>query len=238
MRRDPTRVAGVQARPIGRFVRFGDMPTSRLEAFTDGVFAIIGTLLIFSIQVPHISGDPSIELPRLLINMLPKFLSYALSFGVVSVWWVAHHHLMALVARTDRGLLWLNCFFLLWLAAIPFPTSLLGDYPNQRISVVCYGGVMAMAGLSFSLMRCYVFYIAGLSVDGLDPKLVRRAMMKSALNPGLHVVAVLVAWIDVRASLVFFAAIPLLFMIPTGLEQAGRYSPQAPNENGVQGDTV
>jgi uncharacterized membrane protein len=124
------------------------MPTTRIEAFSDGVFAIIITLLILTIQVPQIKGpDPAPALARSLAGMAPKFMSYALSFAIVCIWWVAHHHFFALLTKSDRGLLWLNSLFLFWLASVPFPAALLGDYPNQRIAVVCYGAVMALAVL-------------------------------------------------------------------------------------------
>src|SRR5262245_45631100 len=98
-------------RPLGRLFRVGEMPTGRIEAYSDGVFAIVSTLLILSVQVPHLRGDPSRELPRALVGMTPHVLSFALSFGIVSVWWVAHHYFFALLARSDRGLLWLNNLF-------------------------------------------------------------------------------------------------------------------------------
>src|SRR5207302_11372184 len=99
-------------RPSRRLFRVGEMPTSRIEAFTDGVFAIVITLLILSIQVPQIAGrDPSEALVRSLAGLVPKFLSYALSFAIVCVYWVAHHHLFALLSKSDRGLLWLNSLF-------------------------------------------------------------------------------------------------------------------------------
>jgi uncharacterized membrane protein len=103
---------------------------------------------------------------------------------------VAHHHFVALLAKSDRGLLWLNSLFLSWLAFVPFPTARLGDYPNQRVAVVCYGAVMTLAGLSISWMRFYAFYIGKLIVAALDRTLLKRAMLKSAMNPLLHLIAV------------------------------------------------
>jgi len=195
------------------------MPTSRIEAFSDGVFAIVITLLILSIQVPPIKGDPGRVLGGALLGMIPKFLSYTLSFGIICIWWVAHHHLYILIAKTDRGLLWLNSLFLFFLASVPFPTALLGDFPRQRVAVVAYGAVMALAGLSFSSMRFYAFYIGKLTIPGIDRTLLKRAMLKSALNPTLHVIAVALAWVNTTASLVLYVAIPLLFFIPTRLER-------------------
>src|SRR5258706_4122462 len=204
---------------LGLF-RVGEMPTTRIEAFSDGVFAIIITLLILTIQVPQIQGpDPAPALARSLAGMAPTFLSYALSFAIVCIWWVAHHSFFALLTKSDRGLLWLNSLFLFCLASVPFPAALLGDYPNQRIAVVCYGVVMALAGLSFSTMRFYAFYVGKLIIPDLDRGLLRRAMMKSAMNPLLHLIAVLLAWVNLKVALALYVAIPLLFFLPTKLER-------------------
>ena len=205
---------------LNRLFRTGELPTARIEAFSDGVFAIVCTLLILTIQVPRLSGDVGRELPRALLALTPNVLSFALSFGIVSVWWAAHRHFFALLARSDRGLLWLNNLFLFWLASVPFPTSLLGDYPRQRLAVVCYGAVMTLAGVSFTTMRYYAFYVARLAVPGLDPGRMREAMRKSVLNPVLHLLAVLLAWVNPAISLVLYAGIPLLFFIPSALERA------------------
>jgi uncharacterized membrane protein len=126
------------------------MPTSRIEASSDGVFAIIITLLVLEIHVPQVQGqDISGALEHSLLAMAPKFLSYILSFVIVCIWWVAHHHLFHILKRSDRGLLWLNSLFLLWLAFIPFPTALMGDFPGTRLAVMGYGTVTTLAGVSF-----------------------------------------------------------------------------------------
>jgi uncharacterized membrane protein len=197
------------------------MPTSRIEAFSDGVFAIVITLLIFSIQVPQIPDSVGRVLGPTLLAMLPKVLSYSLSFGIVCVWWVAHHHLFILLRKSDRGPLRLNSLFLFWLASVPFPTAMLGDYPRERIAVVCYGAVMTLAGLSFSVMRFYAFYIGKLASGSVEEHLMQRTMIKSAMNPVLHLVAVLLAWVDMRISLFLYAGIPVMFFVPTKLERLG-----------------
>jgi len=166
------------------------MPTSRIEAFSDGVFAIIVTLLVLEIHVPQVQGqDISAVLERSLLAMAPKFLSYILSFVIVCIWWVAHHHLFHILERSDRGLLWLNSLFLLWLAFIPFPTALMGDFPGVRLAVMCYGAVTTLAGVSFCLMRYYVFYVGKLVDERIDRRLLKLAMMRSVMNPVLHCIA-------------------------------------------------
>lgn len=207
-------------RPRGLF-RVGAMSTGRIEAFSDGVFAIVITLLVLEFRVPQVKG-PEIgpELARGLLALVPKFLSYVLSFSIVCIWWVAHHHLFHLIRKSDRGLLWLNSLFLLWLAFIPFPTAMLGDYPGEPIAVMCYGVVMTLAGVAFSSMRYYAFYVGSLVDESIDRELLRRAMIKSALNPVLHFCAVLSSLVDVKIALALYVLLPLLFFIPSRLDRA------------------
>jgi uncharacterized membrane protein len=196
------------------------MPTSRIEAFSDGVFAIIVTLLVLEIHVPQVQDkDISAALGRSLLIMAPKFLSYILSFVIVCIWWVAHHHLFHILKRSDRGLLWLNSLFLLWLAFIPFPTALMGDFPGERVSVMCYGTVTTLAGVSFCLMRYYAFYVAKLVDQRIDRHLFKLAMLRSALNPVLHSIAVLLAFVDTRFSIALYIILPLMFFVPSKLER-------------------
>ncbi len=99
----------------------------------------------------------------------------------------------------------------------------MGDYPNQRIAVMSYGAVMALTGLSFSWMRCYTFFDCRLTRDGIDRMLIKRAMLKSVLNPILHTIALLLALVDTRLAIGLYVAIPVLFFIPSNLErQASR----------------
>jgi uncharacterized membrane protein len=196
------------------------MPTSRIEAFSDGVFAIIITLLVLEIHVPQVRGtDISGALGRSLILMAPKFLTYILSFALVCIWWVAHHHLFNVLTKSDRGLLWLNNLFLLWLAFIPFPTALMGDFPGERIAVMGYGIVTTLAGVSFSFMRYYAFYLAKLVNEQIDRRLLNSAMLKSALNPILHAIAVLLALLDTRLAIALYIILPLMFFVPSKLER-------------------
>ncbi len=195
------------------------MPTSRIEAFSDGVFAIIITLLVLEIHVPQMQGTYiSAALTASLMAMAPKFLTYILSFLIVCVWWVAHYHLFHVLKRSDRGLLWLNSLFLLWLAFIPFPTALLGDFPGERIAVMGYGAITTLAGISFTFMRYYAFYPAKLVDESIDPRLLKSAMIKSIWNPVLHSIAVLLAFVDTRLSIALYIILPLMFFIPSKLE--------------------
>jgi uncharacterized membrane protein len=196
------------------------MPTSRIEAFSDGVFAIIITLLVLEIHVPQVQGQNiSAALERSLLAMAPKFLSYILSFVFVCIWWVAHHHLFHILKRSDRGLLWLNSLFLLWLAFIPFPTALMGDFPGARLAVMGYGTIATLAGVSFCLMRYYAFYVGKLVDERIDRHLLKLAMIRSIINRVLHSIGVLLAFADTRLSITLYIVLPLMFFVPSKLER-------------------
>jgi len=130
---------------------------NRVEAFSDGVFAIIVTLLVLEIKVPHIDlHDNSGELFKSLIGLFPKFISWIISFFTVCVIWVNHHRLFKIFHIFNHGLFWWNAILLMWCSFIPFPTAVLGDYPNNQTAVLLYGIVMMLMALTFSLMRIYV----------------------------------------------------------------------------------
>jgi uncharacterized membrane protein len=204
------------------------MSTSRIEAFSDSIFAVVLTLLVLEVHVPQVDdSDVSHELAHRVLSMAPKFLAYGLSFVIICVWWVAHHHLFRVLARSDRGLLWINCLFLLWLSFIPFPTAMIGDYPKEAFAVMSYGAVMTLAGLSFCLMRYYTFFGADLVDQRIDKSLLKRAMLRSALNPLLHAIAVAIAPLSTRAAIVLYAILPVVFFVPSGLERHSLPKPAA-----------
>ena len=203
-------------------LRSGTMSAARIEAFSDGVFAIVITLLVFQIQVPKLTGPNISEaLAASLWAMRPKFLSYAMSFTIVCIWWVAHHQFFHLLRRSNRGLLWSNSVFLFWLAFIPFPTALLGDYPGERLPVMCYAAAMGLAGVSFSWMRYYSFFVTDLARDGLDRRQMTRATIKSALNAILHFCALMLALVNTTIAIALLIIIPLMFLRQSKLELEG-----------------
>ena len=208
-------------RPLRGLLSSGNLTTNRIEAFSDGVFAIVVTLLVLEIHVPQVHGaGVSSQLAAALIALIPKCLSYVMSFSIVSIYWVSHHQLFAVVKKTDRGLLWLNSLFLLWLAFIPFPTGLLGEYPHERLAVMVFGGVMAATGLSFALLRWYAFVPGRLIGEQIGKELIRHSIRRSLLSPVLYLLATLLALVSTAAAITLFAAIPLLYFVPGRLERA------------------
>ena len=121
------------------------MDKSRLEAFSDGIFAVVITLLVLDIKLPPgISYD---KLPSALYDLLPKVLSYVLSFSVVGVYWAFHHFSLSQLRRVDGTLVFLNLLLMLLVTFMPFPTILLGEYPMTAIPLVIYGASLVTSNL-------------------------------------------------------------------------------------------
>ncbi len=129
------------------------LSTNRLEAFSDGVFAVAITLLVLNLQIPQLATVS--ELVPKLGALWPKLLSYALSFVIVGIYWVAHHNTFHYIKRSDRNLLWLNILLLLCIVFLPFPTALLGQYPEQQVSVIIYAGTLVLTGLVLQALWWY-----------------------------------------------------------------------------------
>ena len=123
------------------------MGKNRLEAFSDGVIAIIITIMVLELKVPH---DPDF---RALIPLWPVFMSYVLSFVYVGIYWNNHHHLFQAVRVIDGGILWLNLHLLFWLSLLPFVTAWMGESGVATVPVAAYGIVLLMCAVSYALLE-------------------------------------------------------------------------------------
>ena len=141
---------------LGRFKQ-GRLRLTRIEAFSDGVFAIIVTLLVLELKVPALKEHASAaELAHQLVELLPKFLSWLISFIIVCKFWLNHHHVLGLARHADYAMVWLNSIFLLGQSFIPFPTAVVGEYPNNRLAVSLFGCVFALNTLLFMALYAYI----------------------------------------------------------------------------------
>ena len=129
------------------------MSKNRVEALSDGVFAIVITLLILEIKLPEVEYS---QLEAALIAVLPRIFAYVISFGVIGTYWLAHHQSLQLVSKLNGFLIWLNLLYLLVVSFMPFPTSLLGRYPMEPIPIVIYGLNLIAAN---AVGRIVVFYM-------------------------------------------------------------------------------
>jgi uncharacterized membrane protein len=191
------------------------MPPNRLEAFSDGVFAVAITLLALDLTVDG-PGPGNGSLAHQLRRQWPSFAAYAVSFFIIGITWVNHHDLLKTFARVDRALLFLNLLLLLFIVAIPFATSTMAAYLTQggadsHLAAALYGAVLEGMGLSFAAIFAW-------SIRGTN----RRVPLSSAearvtgarfgLGALVYLVAIGLAFISASAALILIAAIAVYYM--------------------------
>jgi len=184
----------------------GEMTTNRLEAFSDGVIAIIVTIMVLELRAPSQPTWPA------LLKVAPVFLSYGLSFLVAAIMWVNHHHLIHAVREVTARLLWSNLNLLFWMSLIPFVTDFLGKNYRQPMAVVLYGLDLALCGSSFYLLRTEL-----VRQDHANPNLAEyHATMqrKNAFSAALYFLSVPLAYVSVYASFFIFVLIPAMYFLP------------------------
>jgi uncharacterized membrane protein len=176
-------------RPGRSIFRTGALPTSRVEAFSDGVLAVVITLLVLDVKLPAgLTTDAALW--AAVIHIAPVLAAWVVSFAFVLTFWVSHHYFFASLKHTDRGVLWLNGVFLLTITMIPFPTGLVGQYPGFTAPLALLSAVMMATSLSFALMRLYASFHGRLLRDHIDKNQARTAMLQSAIAPILYAAAV------------------------------------------------
>lgn len=182
------------------------MTKNRIEAFSDGVIAIIITIMVLELKAPH---DAS---PAALLPLAPVFLSYALSFLVVAIMWVNHHHVFHIVRGVDARLLWSNILLLFWMSLIPFVTSYLGENSGAPFAVALYGAVLTLAAWAFTWLR-YVVSRQHLA-DGDLSRHNASAIHKNVISALLYTATVPLAYISVYLAYAVFVLIPVLYFLP------------------------
>jgi uncharacterized membrane protein len=190
--------------------------TARLETFADGVMAIAITLLILEIEVPHLEAGESLS--TALAAQWPSYAAYVVSFLTIGIIWVNHHHLFAVVERTNHTFLMLNVLFLMTIAALPWPTALIGEYimseAERGTATLVYGLTMTSIALMFNVVWRYAS--SGLRL--LPPDVNRRELVhisRSYLSgPIMYGAATLVALVSPWISMAIFAAMALYWLVP------------------------
>lgn len=186
------------------------MNKSRLEAFSDGVFAIVITLLILDVHIPKV---PYEELPHALRELIPNILAYALSFIIVGLYWVSHHNIVSMVDKINRPSLWLNILQLLTVSFIPFPASLIGAYPMGRVPVIFYGCSLLAANLVGFCTWYYISTCKGLLKPEITPQQIRATNLTFLSVNVVYVIAILLSFVSVPASYVIFLCVILLLIV-------------------------
>jgi len=192
------------------------MEKDRLAAFSDGVIAVIITIMVLELKAPN---DVSLGA---LKGAAPTFLSYVLSFVYVAIYWNNHHHFLYLVRSVDGALLWANMHLLFWLSLVPFATSWLGAHPSAPVPTAVYGAALLLPALAWYLLQKVIIW-----TQGKDAALARALGrdLKGKLSPLLYIAGIALAFVDTRLSDAIYVAVALMWLRPdTRIELALRRS--------------
>jgi uncharacterized membrane protein len=182
----------------------------RLEAFSDGVFAIVITLLILGIRIPEV--QPAM-LGEALSKMLPQVFTYVLSFFVVGLYWFAHHRVSHHVKQINGTFIWLNFVWLLTVSVMPFPAALLAGFPLQRLPIAVYGIDLILANVTGFLIIVYLKRHPELCVTPISPAALRSQATVYAITNGVYVVAIGLAWVSPWVSYGMYAVLLAWVMV-------------------------
>lgn len=193
------------------------LPANRVEALSDGIFAIAMTILVLEVHVPELTS--AAELTPALIRMWPKLASYVLSFLLLGTLWVGHHFQFHYIEKSDRTLLWLNIAFLMCISFLPFCTGVVGSYRQEPIGIRIYGGTLLLAGILLYAHWAYATRDRRLCAASLEETVVRSIKRRIAVGLGVYAIAIAASYLSTTASLLLFAAMPLAYLIPTHVDR-------------------
>ena len=181
------------------------MNKNRLEAFSDGVIAIIITIMVLELEVPHGEGFGT------LAPLWPVFLSYVLSFAYVAIYWNNHHHMLHTVQKVTGPILWANLHLLFWLSLFPFTTGWMGENHFAPGPTALYGLVLLLAAIAYYVLQSLIIASQG------EDSILRRAVgrdWKGKLPPVLYLVAIGAAFVSQWVALAIYAAVAIIWFVP------------------------
>lgn len=181
------------------------MNKSRLEAFSDGVLAIIITIMVLELKIPH--GE-NIEV---LYPLIPEFLSYILSFIYLGIYWNNHHHMLHTLKKVTGSILWANLHLLFWLSLFPFVTGWMGENHFASVPTAVYGAILLMASIAYFILQQLI--IASQGTDSL----LKRAVgidWKGKLSPVIYIIAIPTAFWSSWISQALYTFVALIWLVP------------------------
>lgn len=181
------------------------MKKGRLEAFSDGVIAIIITIMVLELHVPHSHHIKD------LVPLLPAFFSYVLSFVYIGIYWNNHHHMIYAATTVNGSILWANLNLLFWLSLIPFVTAWMGENHFDRWPVILYGSVLIMTSIAYSILCNFLIKEAGPDSE-LAAALGRD--WKGKLSTALYALAIALAFVNSWISIGIYVLVAMTWFIP------------------------
>jgi uncharacterized membrane protein len=182
------------------------MDKNRLEAFSDGVLAIIITIMVLELKVPHGIDWPAIE------PLLPVFLSYVLSFIYLGIYWNNHHHLLKAARRVNGGILWANLHLLFWLSLFPFVTGWMGENHFAPLPSAMYGAVLVLAAIAYYILQTLIVAAAGGAQSKLAVAIGKD--WKGKLSPLLYLLGVVTSFLATKVAGAIYVLVAFMWLIP------------------------
>jgi uncharacterized membrane protein len=181
------------------------MSTGRLEAFSDAVIAIVITILVLELEVPH---EPDLAA---LGDVVPVFLTYILSFVYLGIYWNNHHHMMVLTQRVNGRILWANLHLLFWLSLVPFTTAWMGETDFAESPTAVYGADLLLAAIAYFILQTAIIAEEGPD-SGLRAALGRD--LKGKVSPLLYLAAIPLAFVSPWIALGLYVLVALMWLVP------------------------
>ncbi len=182
------------------------MDRDRLTAFTDGVLAILITIMVLELKTPH-----GVALAD-LAGVAPTFASYVLSFVYLGIYWSNHHHFFQLVEKVDGAILWANLFLLFWLSLVPFTTAWMGEHPTDAVPAALYGVSLLMAALGWLVMQTVIIRRQG--PDSALKRAIGRRDYKGVISPFVYAAGIALSFVATWAADLLYLAVALMWLIP------------------------
>lgn len=182
------------------------MPKSRLAAFSDGVIAILITVMVLELRVP---GAPTWDALR---PEIPRFLVYVLSFVYLAIYWNNHHHLTNASERVNGGILWANMHLLFWLSLVPWATAWMGSNDFESLPTAVYGTLLLSAAIAYLILQTLIVMEHGGAHSALGEAL--RSDLKGKISPLLYAAAIPIAFVNHWVSLGLYVAVALTWLVP------------------------
>lgn len=182
------------------------MNKGRLEAFSDGVLAIIITIMVLSMQTPE-----KVTLDA-LYPVIPVFVSYLLSYIYIGIYWINHHHILHVSRRINGKILWANLHLLFWLSLVPFTTSWVGKDPFEAVPIAFYGGVLFMCAVAFRILEGALIGYHG---DDFSLKTLHKNGLKEKVSIATYFIAIPLAFVSVWISIACYFGIACWWLIPS-----------------------
>ncbi|MCC6802347.1 MAG: DUF1211 domain-containing protein [Anaerolineae bacterium] len=196
--------------------------TARIETLADGVFAIVMTLLAFDMRVPVEEQVDQLGLWGALVQLAPNLLSYIITFVILGVFWVGHHNQYFYIRRADRPLLWINIFFMMAVALLPFSAGVFSRYGSDRTSILVYNANLILSGLLLFLHWWYATRDSHLLSHEIEPRVRHLVYRRILTPPALYLLAIFVSLLNVELSVIIDILVPILYVLPNQVDQLFR----------------